>query len=134
MSDTKPARPSRQQAATPESTEGQYQFDQDRDLQGKDEAQAEASQYGIYGYADESGAEVENQPEYDESESSEAAAKAHHEAKRQGVEQPSKGGQEWHESEHGTGFAQPMQQPQRSAAHSSRPAKPDGSKQAPGDE
>ncbi len=101
----------------------EYGFDEDRDPLNKDEAQAEASEYGLYGYSDEPGQAFDEQQEiHQEGQESEATAAQRYDEQHAGEEiAREQGGQEWDQSEHGAGFGQPMDSPQRHASHSSGP-------------
>lgn len=97
----------------------QYKFDPNRDpIEASDEPEAEASEYGIYGYADHPGEAFEGE-ETDPTD--------------EGVVQPplppgigrSEGGKDQIESDHGSGFDQPMEEPQRRASRSPLPGEPD---------
>ncbi len=116
MSDTATPSPN----AEAEQSSNEYGFDPERDPLHKDPAQAKASEYGIYGYADEAGEAFVEQKAGQPPVESEERAQARHEQKAPPQERE-QGGQEWDQSEHGAGFAQPMESPQREASQASRP-------------
>lgn len=84
----------------------------------KDEEQAEASEYGLYGYSTEPGQAFYEEAELHQDAEGEEEAAAREEEQTDGVSQ---GGQEPRSSEHGSGFDQPLNQPQRDASRSTRP-------------
>src|SRR3712207_2443208 len=82
-----------------------------------DSPQAEASEYGIYGYAGHATGETY---EGDTSHDDPLEAPA---ARPPGVDATA-GGQDREETGHGAGYAQPLEEPQRSASRSRLPGEP----------
>lgn len=98
----------------------EYSYDKRHDPLNKDEEQAEASEYGIYGYQGESGEAYEGEPGPEVTTKGEPDPEAQPENQDPTIGQ-AQGGQEWHETEHGSGFDQPMSGPQRTAHNSDLP-------------
>lgn len=95
---------------------GNLNFNPDRDpVEEAESPQAEASDYGIYGYADHP-----NEPPAGHGEKTDQNELQIPEPPPPGVDK-SMGGQDWDDSDHGAGFAQPMEEPQRSASRSPLP-------------
>lgn len=113
-----------------EPSSDEYAFDRDRDpLKESDSAQAEASEYGRYGYIDHPGDETAEETTYTRASDDEAQAEAEEaeSAPPAGVSEQEGGTQEMDdtgvrdkESRHGAGFDQPMEGPQRQV-NSQRP-------------
>jgi hypothetical protein len=100
----------------------EYGFDEERHPLEKDEAQAEASKYGIYGYADEPGQELEQDEGLREQDLAQDEPRADSRDDDEiPAAQPAVGSQDWDETEHGAGFGQPLEEPQRSASRSPLP-------------
>jgi hypothetical protein len=93
----------------------EYGFDPEANPLHKDEQQAEASEYGIYGYQGEPGQAFEGDRPPERTPAPPPPADS------DPAVTPAEGGQEWHESEHGAGFDQPMAGPQRHASRSPLP-------------
>lgn len=120
MSDTNQEQVTPPTDATDADGSDEWGFDSSRDPLHKDEAQAEASQYGIYGYQDEAG------ESYIKGEPSDPTSPAPDPKEAPGTEgdatiQRAPGGQGWTQSEYGGSVDQPMQEPQRSASRSPLP-------------
>lgn len=115
MSDFKQGNPF--QGDQPSSDE--YGFEEGADPLHKDEAQAEASEYGIYGYATESGEAFEGDPGEGTSAAPRPPVNENPDIRTE------MGGQAWDETEHGSGFAQPNRPPQRHASDSEQPGPTD---------
>lgn len=96
----------------------EYGFEEGHDPLHKDEAQAEASEYGIYGYHSEPGEAFENEPSHPPDERGEPEVE---EESSDPSITPAQGGQRWNQSEHGAGFDQPAEHPQRDASRSELP-------------
>ncbi|MBA3530484.1 MAG: hypothetical protein H0T73_00990 [Ardenticatenales bacterium] len=99
----------------------EYGFDKKRhDPLNKDEEQAEAAQYGIYGYESQPGDAYEGKPGSTTSIEGDPDPQTAHKEEDPAIT-PAGGGQSRRETEHGAGFGQPMEEPQRSASQNSRP-------------
>lgn len=95
----------------------EYGFDDDREpLEKADSPEAEAAEYGIYGYSDHAAKEMRSVPPYDRPDVPEQVDES-----ETGDESREGGGQELTETEHGAGFDQPMDPPQRRASRSDVP-------------
>jgi hypothetical protein len=103
-----------------EASSDEYGFDERHDPLHKDEAQARAAKYGIYGYESEPGEAYEGEAGPTTTIEGEPTPGGPRQESVTGVT-PAGGGQSRLETEQGAGFAQPMEEPQRSASQNSRP-------------
>jgi hypothetical protein len=118
MTGTDPVEPHTPSSASSD----EYGFDEERNPLEKDEAQAEASKYGIYGYADEPGQELEQEQGLREQALAQDEPRAASGDQDEiPAAQPAAGSQDRDETEHGAGFGQPLEEPQRSATRSRLP-------------
>lgn len=103
-----------------EPSSDEYAFDRNRDpLKESDSAQAEASEYGRYGYIDHPGDESADEVTYSSARDEEARAETEKERpagvreEKGGTKKMDDTGERAQESRHGAGFDQPMEGPQR---------------------
>ena len=98
----------------------EYDYDPRHDPLHKDETQAEASEYGIYGYQGEAGDAFEGEPGPEATVDGDPDPRARPENQDPSIGR-AQGGKDWHDTEHGKGFGQPMAGPQRTAHNSDLP-------------